>query len=178
MSCASGEGFVQLFESSDFYLDRKPGLLRIPHGLSHAACRGDVVVLDEHGIVQTDAVVDGSACFGCSFFQQPKAGRGLAGIEDLAASAFDGSYELIREGGDPGELLEEVEGHALAFEEFAGIANDGRDAVAVVEAVTVGAKKHKPIGIDVGKNFEAGKDHRFADEEIAGGLAVRGYAHA
>jgi len=61
-------------------------------GVVHAAGRGDVVVLDQDGIVEAHAVV-GDATGGAAAFSRGAGGRGLAGIEDLATRGLDGLRE-------------------------------------------------------------------------------------
>ena len=58
--------------------------------LAHAAGRGDVIVLDQDGVVEAHAVIGDAAGGRRHLFQRAQARRGLARIEDAAARARDG----------------------------------------------------------------------------------------
>ena len=77
-----------------------------------AAGRGDVVFLDQHGVVQADAVVGAAAHAHRVLLRQAQAGQRLAGVHDLRARAAHG----LDIGGGLGrhgtEQLQEIERRA------------------------------------------------------------------
>src|ERR1019366_3628717 len=94
-------------------------------------------VLDQDGIVEAHAVFNHAPGRGGCLFESTQSGRGLAGIEDLAARTFDGGGVEGRGGGHAPEAVPEVEGNALAGEEGAGAPADGGDDVAIGAAVAI-----------------------------------------
>ena len=81
--------------------------------LGDAAGEGDVVLLDQDRVVEADAVVAPAAGGDRRLLQRPQARRRLAGVEDAGAGAGDRLDEAGGQGGDAGEVAEEVERGAL-----------------------------------------------------------------
>src|SRR5262245_48519231 len=85
-----------------------------------AACDRDMVVLDQHGIVETEAVVEATAAAHCVFLERAQARRGLARAADARARAFDAADEFVRCGRHAGEMTEEIERDAFGRQHRAG----------------------------------------------------------
>ncbi|MCY1400096.1 hypothetical protein D9M71_151690 [compost metagenome] len=108
-------------------------------GLGDAAAGGDVVFLDQEGVVEADAVVVAAAAGDRVFLRQTQAGQGLAGVEQFHAGAFHQVGVVAGAAGGAGEQLQEVQCAALAAEQGAGRAVEGeqglvgRDAFAVAD---------------------------------------------
>src|SRR5260370_15886566 len=79
-------------------------------------------------------MVDSAAGSSSHLLKTAQNGRGLAGIEDTAASACDCVDILPRERGDATEPLHEVQGDALALEQSARTTADGCDDAAPLQA--------------------------------------------
>ena len=73
------------------------------------------------------------------FFQVAQARRRLARIHDADARPCDGAHILPRYGSNPRQPLQEVEGHTLASEKWAGEAGNPFSNVAVAEFLAVPA---------------------------------------
>src|ERR1035437_9479801 len=131
MGGAALQGLVEFLAGADFDLDGESAMAGALEGVAHAAGRRDVVVLDQDGIVEAHAVVHHAPGRGGCLFESTQSGRGLAGVEDLAARALDGGGELGGGGGHAAEALQEVEGDAFAGEQGARRAADGGDDIAV-----------------------------------------------
>src|ERR1019366_5270508 len=110
MGGAAFQGLWECLAGANFDFDGESGLASAVERVAHAAGRGDVVVLDQDGIVEAHAVIGDAA-------------GGGGGVE-------------ARGGGHAAEALQEVEGNALAGEEGAGAPADGGDDVAIGAAVT------------------------------------------
>ncbi len=135
------ERFVQLIRGADFDFDGESGLLRVFDRLADAAGGRDVVVLDQDRVIEAHAVVCHSARGRGRFFEMAHSGRGLARIEHLALRSFDDRGVFVREGCYSGKALEKIQSHSFAFEQRAGEASDGGDAVAFLKVVAVFVEK-------------------------------------
>ena len=113
---AAVEGLVEFLAGADFDLDGESAGAGAFERVAHAAGGGDVIVLDQDGVVQAHAVIGDASGGRGGFFQGAQAGSGFAGVEDLAAGAFDGVGELAGGGGYAAEALQEIEGDAFAGE--------------------------------------------------------------
>jgi len=82
-----------------------------------------VVVLDQDGVVETEAVIGSAAAAHRVFLQSPQARGGLARIGDDRAGPLDLRHIGRRQGGDAREPAKEVQGHALARQKGAGVAS-------------------------------------------------------
>lgn len=177
--CAAGESFVEFFARADFDFG---GLgLDTFEGGADTTGGGDVIVLDEDGVVQAETVVGDTAGRGGLLFEQAETGSGLAGIEDADAGAFDSADIAGGEGGDAGEALEEVEGDAFAGEERARGTFDVGDGVAGGEMVAIVGSEFEEADaaaevIDDRQDDGAGENEVLAGEEGTGGLGVSGDA--
>ena len=73
----------------DLDLDQMPDAgARGADGRRHAAGRGDMVVLDQHGVIEAEAVVDAAARAHRVFLQGAQAGHGLARAADARLVAL------------------------------------------------------------------------------------------
>src|ERR1035438_9587796 len=103
MGGAAFEGLVEFLAGAVFDLDWKSGVAGAVESVAHAAGRGDVVVLDQDGIVEANAVVQNAPGESGGFFESTQSGGGFAGVEDLAARALAGGGEVAGgAGGGPG----------------------------------------------------------------------------
>ncbi len=112
----------------DFDLGHMGGVgMGAVEGCLDAASHLDVVVLDEHGIVEAEAVVGSAADFDGVLVEQAQAWRGLARVDKLGA--VGGSYlrEFMGARGDAREMLQQVQRQPLPREDGAGRAVDGCD---------------------------------------------------
>ena len=102
---------------------------RAPDGLDDAAGDADVVVLDEHAVVQADAMVDAAAAAHRVLGERAKRRHALAGVENRhpAGGRVD---EPPRQRRDAGQVLEEIEGGAFARQERRRAAADVRARLA------------------------------------------------
>lgn len=177
--CAAGEGFVEFFARADFDFGGL-GLDTFESGADTTG-GGDVIVLDEDGVVQTEAMVGDAAGRGGLFFEQAETGSSFAGIEDADAGAFDSADIARGEGGDTGEALEEVEGDAFAGKQRArrtfdiGDGRAGGELVAIVGAEFEQADTAAEV-VDDGQDDGSGEDEILTGEEGAGGLRAGGDA--
>src|ERR1035438_85830 len=176
MGGAAFEGLVEFLAGAVFDLDWKSGVAGAVESVAHAAGRGDVVVLDQDGIVEAHAVVHNAPSESGGFFESTQSGGGFAGVEDLAARALDGGGEVAGGGGYAAEALQEIEGDAFAGEQGARRAADGGDDVAIGAAVAILLEDVELIDaaaqlVDFPEQADAGESERLAGEEASGGAA-------
>ncbi|MNE48342.1 hypothetical protein D3C80_1427980 [compost metagenome] len=116
--------------------------MRCCHRFRHATAGGDVVFLDQEGIVKADAVVVAAAAGHGVFLRQAQAGKGLAGVQQAHLGAFHQVGQETRTGGDPRQHLQEVQRAALAAQQRAGRAFQVEQRLVGRGAITVG---HLPV---------------------------------
>ncbi len=135
---------VQLFQSVHLDLDLHhvtDGGARPLDRRAEAAGQGAVVVLDQHAVVEAEAMVAAAAAAHRVLLEGAQPGGGLAGADDARGVRPDRRHQLAGGGGDAGEAAEEVERRALGREEGAGgsahhrqdLAGDGVAAVGEVD---------------------------------------------
>ena len=101
-----------------------------------------MVVLDQDGVVETHAVIARAGGAGGVLLQDPQAGDGLAGVQDLHPVEAGHGHELGGEAGNPGEVLQEIESGPLPHQDALGrtLDPDGdtslREVVAVLHQLT------------------------------------------
>src|SRR5437868_2272231 len=134
------QSIAQLRVASDFNFDAH----QVRHaaagqldGATYAAGQGDVVVFDEHAIIQPEAVVEAAADRHRVLFKSAQSGRRLARVNDLCASAFDGVNITFCKRRDTGQPLQKVERRALAHQQNVGGAFDARELGAGSDGVAV-----------------------------------------
>ena len=126
---------ADLLESVGFDFDEDVGgaFFRFVDGALESrgvAGDGEVVVLGQHAVEKTEAVIDAAAGADGEAFEFAEPGGGFTGVED---DGFGSAYcidEAAGEGGDAAEALEEVERGAFGGEQGAGRAGGGEDQVA------------------------------------------------
>jgi hypothetical protein len=96
-----------------------------------------VVLLDQDGVEQTDAVIFAPATTHRIFLCVPQAGEGLSCIEDNRAGAFHGLDELSRPAGRAGQGLQEIECGAFTTEYGAGLSREVADFHPGVDGIPV-----------------------------------------
>jgi hypothetical protein len=107
------------------------------HRFGHPAGDGDVIVLDHRRIPKAHAVVAGAAHPGGVFLERAQAGEGLAGVEKHRAGARDRLDIAPGEGGDAGEVLDDVEGGALGGEQRPGAPAKAKEIGARFDRIAV-----------------------------------------
>ncbi len=139
---AGGQGLVHLARVADFHFDpHRVGSkgAGAAHGSSDPSGGGDVVLLDEDGIGETEAVVVAAAGADGVLLRVAQAGDGLARVEDARACAGDEVGVGPRDRRRAGERLQEVQRRALARDDAARRPGDlehlliGADARAIIE---------------------------------------------
>src|SRR5450432_3649817 len=81
----TGERFLDFGARSDLDFDRLAGLAGFHHSLADASRESNVIVLDEHRVVEAHAMVGYATGRGGHFFEDAEAGRGFAGVENSYA---------------------------------------------------------------------------------------------
>src|SRR5690606_37677721 len=92
-----------------------------PQGLADRAAGGDVVVLDEDRVVETEAVVHSAAATHGVLLEVAQAGRGLASVDDLRAGSGDGLDIEAGQRSDAAHPAHQIERGALGGEQSAGV---------------------------------------------------------
>jgi len=99
----------------DLDLDRVTGMrLQSLQGRAKPACRCDVVVLDEHRVIEAEAVVHPTAAPYRVFLQTPQSGRRLARVSDTRFRALDLGDKGRCLRSDPAKEPEKVQRRPLA----------------------------------------------------------------
>ncbi|MOA09783.1 hypothetical protein D3C78_1296370 [compost metagenome] len=88
--------------------------MRSGNGLRDAAAGGDVVFLDQEGVIQADAVVVATAAGYGVLLRQAQPRQRFAGVEQLDLSLGHEVRQVLRAGRHAGEQLQEVQGAAFA----------------------------------------------------------------
>ena len=134
------EHLFELIERIDLDLDLDQMAGGLPGALEHgadAAGDRDVIVLDQHRVVEAEAVIEAAAAAHGVFLQRAQPGRGLARADDARLGVGDARDERRGRGGDARQVAEEIERGAFGAENGARIARDrhqlgaGRDRRAV-----------------------------------------------
>ena len=97
----------------------------------------DVVVLEEDGVVEADAVAVAAAAADGVLLERAPAGRGLAGVKEFDVGALDRLDELGGAGCDAGHAAQEVEHGALGAQHLIHRAGEDRDALAGADTVAI-----------------------------------------
>ena len=98
---------------------------------------GEVVVLDQHGLVEPAAMVPAAAATHGVFFQPPPAGRGLAGVVDAGVGVGHQIDVLAGQRGDARQTPEQVQQNPFGGEQSARGAFDRADAKALLDRLAV-----------------------------------------
>src|SRR5262245_39503192 len=127
----------------DLNWQTRTGLPHQRHGWRDTASQADVIVLDEHGVEETNAMVGRATRGDGVFLQHPQCRRRLSGVEngDAAAGRID---EAPGSGGDPGPSRQEIERGALRHEQRARRSRYAPERVAGLHTIAVGLAKFRP----------------------------------
>src|SRR5262249_11742881 len=118
---------AQLIERIDLDLDLDQmagGGLRALEHRADAAGDGDVVVLDQHGVVEAEAVVETAAAAYGVLLEGAQARRRLARAANARARAGDAADEFMRRRRHSGKMADEIKRDAFGGEDGAGGARD------------------------------------------------------
>ncbi len=145
------------------------------NGGAHTARQADVIVLDQHGIEQPDAMIGRAAGTNGVFLQGPQRRRGLARVEDDDATTgrVDKRSSASR---DAGQTLQEIERGALAREQRGRRPDDSSDHIAWHAPIPVmSGEGHLHVVLELTKgvdgDVQAGDDAvAFHKEDAAGAL--------
>lgn len=110
----------ELFERVDFDLDADPGgrplsgrFDRLGNGAAFGP-GGEVVVFDQHAVVEPHPVIRTAAAADSVFLQGPPAGQRFASVENLRTRPRGRVDELSRQRGDPAQMRQKVEHRPFA----------------------------------------------------------------
>ena len=145
-----------------------------------AAGHRDVVVLDQHRVIEPEAVIEAAAAAHGVFLQRPQPGRGLARADDARLGMGDAPHEFGRAGGDAGEVAEEIQRGTLCGQDGAGVAGNRHQAGPGLDRHAVAAVR---LDLDLGRQpaechlhqRQAGDHTRLARND--GGAAPRVLRH-
>lgn len=174
------QGDIQLIQGFYFHLHRlaRRDLSGGGYSLVDTAAGGDVVFLDQKGVIEADAVVVAAAAGHRVFLGGAQAGDGFAGIQQFDGGVGDQVRILLTGGRGAGKQLQVIEGGALAGEQGGGRTVNfaqhgiGGDQLAI---------PHAPLDCDRGLKLTKNlldpldpADHRLfaGDQGRGGGLAV------
>ena len=175
------DGFAHLFEPVAFDLDLdqtrhvRTGAF---HRLGDAPGDGDVIVLDHHAAVETEAMIGAAAAGHRMLLQHAQAGRGLAGVDQLRPGALDGVHPARGLGGDAGEVLDDIERSALDGEQAARRAGHGQQRrLRRAARAVLGLDLDLDVGVVApeagGGNVDASQRQILPRIHVEGGLGVR-----
>ena len=127
-----------------------------------AAGNRDVVVLDQDRVVEPEAVVEAAAAAHRVFLERAQPGRGLPGAADAGLAGPDLAHIGSGGGGDAGQMLDEIERHALRRQHRARVAVDVHQRGPGLDRRAVAHRRHD---LDVGRKLaEAGGGERQAGD--------------
>ena len=115
-SAPSWQHFAQLVERIDLDLDldqMADEILRRAQGGGDAARDRDMVVLDQHGVIEAEAMVDAAAAAHGIFLEGAQAGRGLPGAADFRLGMGDGLRVMRGQGRDAAQAAEKIQRDAF-----------------------------------------------------------------
>ena len=149
-------------------------------GFAHAACGGDVVVLQQHPVGEVVAVVASAAAPDGLLLEHAHVRRGFARIHQLGGAALEQRGDAVRVGGDAAHALQVVQGHALARQQHAHVAGYRRKRLACANAVAVcGEALDAGFGVKDGEraleHVEAAQHAVGLRDQVHGGGACIGH---
>ena len=149
------ERLVDLGKGPALDLDEHAGrvLASATDGGPDTAGERRVVLLDEDGVEQADAVVRAPAGGDRRLLERPQARRRLARVEDPRTGPFDLANAPRGEGRDARELLQEVERRPLGGEDRPGRPVDLKHRPALAPHPLVDETGRANIGIEPAKRF-------------------------
>jgi len=179
---AGGEGPFELRVVLDFDDDRQAGGSRPERaGEVPRPEQRPMVVLPEHGRGERAAILHSAAHRYRVGLERAQTRRGLARMRDVGARSRHGFHDAAREGRDPGEALQEVEGDPLAREQRGRARPGAREHGAGRYPVAFGAQRfdaRSVLELRVHERDEReARDHEAAlGHELGARRAARGRA--
>ncbi len=135
------QGFLELGDRIDFDFDLHcmpdPGLGAFHRG-RYATADSDVIVLDQDGVVEAVAMVMAAAALDRVLLQGAQVRQGLARAGDLGRQTVDGRDIFRRQGGNAGQVAQQVERDAFGGQDGARLAFDPSQDVARFDLTAVG----------------------------------------
>lgn len=170
--CTGLCGEAGLFEGVGFHFDPQVGKKAsgAPDGGGDGVGQfggegGEVIVLDENHVPETDTVILATAAGDGVFLEGAPAGGGFPGVEDAGGGSPDGGDETVCGCGDAREVLDEIEGGAFGGQEGAGGTFDDQGGLAGGEVCAVS----DAVGeLDLGGNLGEGRDGEWGTSENKG----------
>src|SRR5262249_32333741 len=110
------EHLLELSERVDLDLDLDQVASRALGALEHrpnAAGDGDMIVLDQDRVIETETMIVTAAAAHRVFLQRAQTGRGLARAHDARLGMGNAGDKSRRRGGNTGEMAEKIECYAL-----------------------------------------------------------------
>lgn len=162
--------------------DGAGGDVEIPRGGDRrldAANAGDVVILDQHPVIEPHAVVHRPAEAAGVFGQLAIAGNGFAGVEQAAFGMFDLAHIGAGQGGDARQMLQDIERGAFRRQQFPRIAGDAQNGAAGDDFDAVGGddldlRRRIAAFDDFDRKKHAGDDDMLPRHHGGGELQVGG----
>ena len=114
---------------------------RTRHGDFDASGQRDVVVLDEHRVIQTKAMVTAAAHPHCIFLQRTQTGHGLARAGHARTEGRDRLRNRMRRRRHAAQMAQIVQRHALGTQDGTTAATNARDLGAGLQHRAIGADR-------------------------------------
>ena len=96
-----------------------------------------MIILDEDAVAQRRAMVRASAEEDGPFLKGSQAGGRFSRVQDADWVSVNGIAKLARQGGDPGKVLEKVQGDPFCCEDGSAIAFDLEETVSILRQVPI-----------------------------------------
>src|SRR4030095_6481255 len=96
-----------------------------------------MIILDEHAVGQRTAMICSPAQGNRPFLKRPPPGKSFAGIENLDPAALSCWAESAGQGGDPREVLQEIQSDPLGRKDLTGVSFHSQKRVPVPRARAV-----------------------------------------
>jgi hypothetical protein len=155
MDARARQRFPHLVQVSSlhFHPDVQPSCLQVAEAALHrgsdSARGGDMVILDQHHVVEPKAVIDASSKSDRELVEDAQSGRGLSRIGDAGAGPLDGIDILPGQGRDAAHALQNIERRPLGLQDPREGAFDCGDKRPRLHGRPVPAQRlHEEIGID------------------------------
>src|SRR5690625_2572031 len=180
--CAMSQRLIELRKGIHlyFYGDHvtygRPGLLQ---GLCYPASQGNMVVLDQHCIIQRHAMIHPATGTYRIFLQGTQARQSFAGAGDFAVVGFDAGTQICRCTRHATEMTEDIECSALSRQDRLrgpGNASDGLTGLygSAIRTIKLGLYRAMQLGKDIACNGCTGQNTGLTGNDIQGALMVRG----
>jgi len=175
------ERFLKLGAGAYFDFDFQVAVRKALQRGAHTARSCYVVVLDEHRVEQTQAMVGDTAGGSGHFLQTPQAGRGLARIQDTAARTLNRVDVSPRQGGHAAQPLQEIERHPLALQQLPRRAAHLGQHIARLQPGAVAAQQRQfryapALRVNQIQESDAGEHQRLARDKAPARRRIRAHA--